>query len=166
MKRGGYSCAMNNCSNISGRGHNISFFYFPKDPDRAKLWLEKCNNSKINTTPENLHKNYKVCGNHFKSSMFLNDLKNRLQPHAIPEPIRNDNDQSSENNATSNLSDKSEENTLISHNNNNLISNVHEEDHVESVLHVQHQYTQTESMISNHSPRKTILRGRIRALHR
>lgn len=54
----------------------------------------------------------------------------------------------------------------ITDNNNNLISNVHEEDHVESVLHVQHQYTQTESMISNHSPRKTILRGRIIALHR
>ncbi|KYN02001.1 52 kDa repressor of the inhibitor of the protein kinase [Cyphomyrmex costatus] len=132
MKRGGYSCTMNNCSNISGRERNISFFYFPKDPDRAKLWLEKCNR-KINTTPENLHKNYKVCGNHFKSSMFLNDLKNRLQPHAIPEPMRNDNE-SSVNDATFNLNDKSEENTSISDNNNHLINNVYEEDHVESVF--------------------------------
>ncbi|KYN22081.1 hypothetical protein ALC57_05499 [Trachymyrmex cornetzi] len=97
---------------------------------RAKLWLEKCNNSKINTTPENLHKNYKVCGNHFKSSMFLNDLKNRLQPHAIPEPIRNDNDQSSENNATSNLSDKSEENTLISRRHFELVKNIRNLEHI------------------------------------
>ncbi|XP_018399587.1 PREDICTED: putative histone-lysine N-methyltransferase 1 [Cyphomyrmex costatus] len=97
--------------------------------------------------------------------MFLNDLKNRLQPHAIPEPMRNDNE-SSVNDATFNLNDKSEENTSISDNNNHLINNVYEEDHVESVLHVQHQYTQTESKISNHSPRKNILRGRIIALHR
>ncbi|KYN08008.1 52 kDa repressor of the inhibitor of the protein kinase [Cyphomyrmex costatus] len=131
MKRGGYSCTMNNCSNISGRERNISFFYFPKDPDsntlykmyfRAKLWLEKCNR-KINTTPENLHKNYKVCGNHFKSSMFLNDLKNRLQPHAIPEPMRNDNE-SSVNDATFNLNDKSEENTSISGKHFELVENI------------------------------------------
>ncbi|XP_077263631.1 uncharacterized protein LOC143898209 isoform X2 [Temnothorax americanus] len=115
MKRGGYSCAMKNCSNISGRESGPSFFRFPKDPDRAKLWLEKCGRE-INTSPENLYKNYKVCGDHFKSSMFLNDLKNRLQPHAIPEQMENDKsfELSSENNATFNLSDDSEENTVIS----------------------------------------------------
>lgn len=62
--------------------------------------------------------------------MFLNDLKNRLQPHAIPEPIRNDNDQSSENNATSNLSDKSEENTLISGRHFELVKNIRNLEHI------------------------------------
>lgn len=37
---------------------------------------------------------------------------------------------------------------------------------VESMLQLKHQYTETESKFSNHSPRKKILRGRILALHR
>ncbi|TGZ45779.1 52 kDa repressor of the inhibitor of the protein kinase, partial [Temnothorax longispinosus] len=83
---------------------------------RAKLWLEKCGRE-INTSPENLYKNYKVCGDYFKSSMFLNDLKNRLQPHAIPELMENNNEYfelSSDKNATFNLNNDSEENTVIS----------------------------------------------------
>ncbi|XP_077270921.1 uncharacterized protein LOC143902085 isoform X2 [Temnothorax americanus] len=183
MKRGGYSCAMKNCSNISGRESGPSFFRFPKDPDRAKLWLEKCGRE-INTSPENLYKNYKVCGDHFKSSMFLNDLKNRLQPHAIPEQMENDKsfELSSENNATFNLSDDSEENTVISVNDHH---GQYEHEQVESVSHQYaqtelqyldqyaqtepqqlHQYSQTEPKFYNHSPRKRILRGRIEALHR
>lgn len=43
----------------------------------------------IETSTENLHKNYRVCGNHFESPMFLNNLRNRLQPHAFPIPLDN-----------------------------------------------------------------------------
>lgn len=34
--------------------------------------------------PEELHRGYRVCGVHFEDKMFLNDLRNRLQPHAVP----------------------------------------------------------------------------------
>lgn len=53
---------------------------------RSKLWLRNCGRI-IETSTENLYKNYRVCENHFKSSMFLNDLRNRLQPHAFPIPL-------------------------------------------------------------------------------
>ena len=35
-------------------------------------------------SPEYMNKNCKVCSEHFESIMFLNDLKNRLQPTAVP----------------------------------------------------------------------------------
>jgi hypothetical protein len=38
----------------------------------------------VNQSPEYLYKNCFVCGEHFESQMFLNDLKNRLQPTAVP----------------------------------------------------------------------------------
>ncbi|KYM94741.1 hypothetical protein ALC62_14625, partial [Cyphomyrmex costatus] len=44
----------------------------------------------IETSTEHLHKNYRVCGNHFEEAMFLN-LKNRLQPHAILTSLIKDN---------------------------------------------------------------------------
>lgn len=91
--------------------YQVSINILHKTSFRAKLWLEKCNRE-INTSVENLYKNYKVCGDHFKSSMFLNNLKNRLQPHAIPEHTKHDNESlelSSRYNAFD-LNDKSEEN--------------------------------------------------------
>ena len=50
---------------------------------RCKLWLKNCGRT-IEVPTENLYKTYRVCGNHFDSTMFLNDLKNRLQSHAVP----------------------------------------------------------------------------------
>lgn len=47
------------------------------------MWSEKCDR-KIDVPLKKLYTNYKVCSDHFTSSMFLNDLKNRLQAHAIP----------------------------------------------------------------------------------
>ncbi|XP_067204217.1 uncharacterized protein [Linepithema humile] len=52
----------------------------------AKLWLEACGIKK-NISPKKLYNNYRVCSKHFASHMFLNDLKNRLQPHAIPSAV-------------------------------------------------------------------------------
>ena len=34
--------------------------------------------------PEYLHRNCKICGDHFEDMMFANDLKNRLTPNAKP----------------------------------------------------------------------------------
>lgn len=54
------------------------------------MWLTNCEHT-IETSIENLHKNYCVCGKHFRESMFLNNLKNRLQPHAVPISLADDN---------------------------------------------------------------------------
>lgn len=48
---------------------------------RAELWLKACKRS---ISVENLYNNFRICGEHFAPAMFLNDLKNRLQPHAVP----------------------------------------------------------------------------------
>lgn len=34
VKKGGFSCAMKNCKNISGRMPGLSFFRFPRDSER------------------------------------------------------------------------------------------------------------------------------------
>jgi len=51
-------------------------------PFRTKLWLLFCRC--IETSLEKLNKNYRICSKHFTPSMFLNNLRNKLQPHAIP----------------------------------------------------------------------------------
>ncbi|XP_072744902.1 52 kDa repressor of the inhibitor of the protein kinase-like [Anoplolepis gracilipes] len=79
---GGYRCTVTNCKNVTGT-KGISFFRFSKDLKRAELWLKFCNKC-IEKPLEQLHNNYRMCSEHFISSMFLNNLKNRLQPHAIP----------------------------------------------------------------------------------
>ncbi|XP_018368797.1 PREDICTED: 52 kDa repressor of the inhibitor of the protein kinase-like isoform X2 [Trachymyrmex cornetzi] len=81
MSKGGFSCVM--CKNISGRNAGIKFFRFPKDPEMSKLWLKSCNRM-IDRTTEELYKNYRICSDHFNENMYLNDLKTRLLPAAIP----------------------------------------------------------------------------------
>ncbi|KAL1500801.1 hypothetical protein ABEB36_006243 [Hypothenemus hampei] len=81
-KVGGFTCAANKCKNNTAINRNISFFRFPSNPQRANQWAEVCGIN--NVTPEKLYKNYRVCAKHFAPDMFLNDLQNRLQPHAKP----------------------------------------------------------------------------------
>lgn len=81
MSKGGFSCVM--CKNISGRNAGIKFFRFPKNPEMSRLWVKVCNRI-IDRTPEELYKNYRVCSAHFNENMYLNDLKTRLLPQAIP----------------------------------------------------------------------------------
>lgn len=38
----------------------------------------------IDRTTEELYKNYRICSDHFNENMYLNDLKTRLLPAAIP----------------------------------------------------------------------------------
>ncbi|XP_072745674.1 uncharacterized protein [Anoplolepis gracilipes] len=92
MKRviiSGFICAMSECNENSGINHqHLSFFRFPPNPERAKLWLQACGIKK-DISPKKLYNNYRVCSKHFASHMFLNDLRNRLQLHAIPNVIIN-----------------------------------------------------------------------------
>lgn len=47
---------------------------------RCEIWAEKCG---IDVNIDVSKKHVRVC-EHFESRCFLNDLKNRLQPHAVP----------------------------------------------------------------------------------
>ncbi|XP_014237837.1 uncharacterized protein LOC106659674 [Trichogramma pretiosum] len=83
-KKGGYYCAFKNCRGLSRRDKR-SFFRFPKDPERSKQWVRACNrNDLLEKTPIELFNSYRVCAKHFTDSMFLNDLRNRLQPNSVP----------------------------------------------------------------------------------
>lgn len=81
-KKTGMRCSVQFCKSKAS-SMNISFFQYPKD-DRLPLWIKNCNTE--NLAKQLLKKNsYKVCGNHFVDSMFLNSTtKNRLVFNAIP----------------------------------------------------------------------------------
>ncbi len=49
---------------------------------RCAKWIENCGLSI--SIDDVIKKRYSVCGKHFEKNMFLNDLKNKLQPNAIP----------------------------------------------------------------------------------
>ncbi|EZA52882.1 52 kDa repressor of the inhibitor of the protein kinase, partial [Ooceraea biroi] len=74
------------CKNISERNSGIKFFRFPKDPEMSKLWIKVCNRT-INRTADELYKNYRICSVHFNENMYLNDIRSRLLPRAIPNAI-------------------------------------------------------------------------------
>ncbi|XP_072393483.1 uncharacterized protein [Diabrotica undecimpunctata] len=84
-RRSGHICAVKNCKNRRSKC-NESFFTFPKDPQRSKNWAILCSREDLleESEPENLFKKYRICAGHFESKCFLNDLRNRLQPTAVP----------------------------------------------------------------------------------
>jgi len=52
---------------------------------RAKGWaINIRRDDLINKSSEYMHKNCKVCSEHFEPMMFRNELKTRLQPTAVP----------------------------------------------------------------------------------
>lgn len=81
-KKTGMRCSVQFCKSKAST-RNVSFFQYPKD-DRLALWIKNCGTE--NLTEELSKKNsYKVCGEHFVDSMFLNSTtKNRLVFNAIP----------------------------------------------------------------------------------
>lgn len=146
------------------------FFSFPRDPQRSALWLRNCGRI-INTTTENLHKNYRICGNHFESSMFLNELKNRLQPHAFPIPslaiLKN---QNSSNNDKIQLINSSSQSTNKGKQEDHQIqidvdrNDQQENQQIQIDVDKKDQEIQTGSKLSNNSPRKQMLKKKIRLL--
>lgn len=81
-KKTGMRCSVQFCKNKAST-RNKSFFQYPKD-DRLSTWMKNCCTE--NLAEELKTKNsYKVCGDHFVDSMFLNPTtKNRLVFNAIP----------------------------------------------------------------------------------
>ncbi|XP_069670524.1 zinc finger protein 679-like isoform X2 [Periplaneta americana] len=85
MGQGGDVCSAINCSNNKKRSPELSFFRFPKDPERCKKWL-------INSRREDLMKksvvylynNIKFCSLHFEDTQFMNENRNKLTWNAVP----------------------------------------------------------------------------------
>lgn len=103
MSKRKYCCAVKSCSTKNdGR---ISFFRFPKDRYcevsfdvkissvefmilfcRCREWLKLCSREELSDKPDDYYyNNLRVCAKHFRDSMFLNDMHNRLHQHAQPQ---------------------------------------------------------------------------------
>ncbi|XP_043105741.1 uncharacterized protein si:dkey-250d21.1 isoform X2 [Puntigrus tetrazona] len=79
-------CAAANCKQSTDQS-NVSFFRFPLDPVRCKQWVGKCHRPDLETkTPEDLHKNYRLCSKHFETSMICQQTsqKSVLKDDAVP----------------------------------------------------------------------------------
>ena len=50
---------------------------------RAEIWLIACGREDLRKKIDNLG-SYRICAAHFEDKMYLNDLKNRLMPNAVP----------------------------------------------------------------------------------
>ncbi|XP_059400508.1 uncharacterized protein LOC132132209 isoform X2 [Carassius carassius] len=79
-------CASANCEQSTDQS-NVSFFRFPLDPVRCKQWVGKCQRPDLETkTPEDLHRNYKLCSKHFETSMICQQSSQMsvLKDDAVP----------------------------------------------------------------------------------
>lgn len=50
---------------------------------RAEIWLSACGREDLKEKVKKLG-SYRLCAAHFEDKMYLNDLKNRLLPKAVP----------------------------------------------------------------------------------
>ncbi|XP_068084279.1 zinc finger and BTB domain-containing protein 14 [Anabrus simplex] len=84
-RKGGRWCSAPNCRNNSNTNKDISFFSFPKDEQRAREWaLHSRREDLLKKNATYLNKNCTICSVHFEKMMFLNFLRNRLKPDAVP----------------------------------------------------------------------------------
>lgn len=78
-------CGAINCSNNKGANPELSFFYFPKDPERCKKWVINCRREDLlRKDIIYLHTNVRLCSNHFELTQFMNEKRNSLVWNAIP----------------------------------------------------------------------------------
>lgn len=81
----GSLCSAINCSNNKNQCPDLSFFRFPKDVERSKKWVINSGRKDLkNKDVEYLYENIKLCSNHFESSQFMNEKKNKLVWNAVP----------------------------------------------------------------------------------
>ncbi|XP_067113347.1 uncharacterized protein si:dkey-250d21.1 [Osmerus mordax] len=81
-------CAAPNCD-LHREGSNVLFFRFPLDAERCKQWLNNCRRQDLaSKTPEQLHKLYRLCANHFEPSLIcplgMDSTEKVLKEDAIP----------------------------------------------------------------------------------
>ncbi|XP_076313352.1 THAP domain-containing protein 2-like [Tachypleus tridentatus] len=63
-----YSCCAFNCSNRHGQVENVSYYRFPKDPDRRRRWIAAVNRKTWTPT-----KHTRLCSKHFVSGTKSDD---------------------------------------------------------------------------------------------
>ncbi len=81
-------CAAINCRNNRVDNKALSFFRFPKDPERCSEWIQYSKRAELKGfSPEYCHKNLLFCSNHFEVHMFRTNTekpKSRLHHGAVP----------------------------------------------------------------------------------
>ncbi|KAJ8940811.1 hypothetical protein NQ314_010569, partial [Rhamnusium bicolor] len=77
-------CAARKCTNNSNNC-SVSFFRFPRDVNRARIWLVASGRDDLSSDVEKIHaSSYRLCSMHFEKSMFANEKRNRLRKEVIP----------------------------------------------------------------------------------
>lgn len=85
VTKGGNWCSVPGCKSNSKEHTNLSFFRFPKDTERSKIWSTACGRKDLLQKDSTYcYINCKICGLHFENVMFLNFEKNRLKKYAVP----------------------------------------------------------------------------------
>ncbi len=75
-----------NCTNSKWSRPDLTFFKFPKDESRCKVWVQNVRRKDLLSKPvEYCQKNLRLCSKHFEDSEFLNPTdKKRLTWKAVP----------------------------------------------------------------------------------
>ncbi|PNF25817.1 hypothetical protein B7P43_G11750 [Cryptotermes secundus] len=89
--KGGNWCSVPGCKSNSKEHADLSFFRFPKDEERSKIWSIACGREDLlQKDASYCYINCKICGLHFEDVMFLNFEKNRLKKDAVPILFKDD----------------------------------------------------------------------------
>ena len=84
---GSYCCA-SNCFNKFYENKAISYFRFPKEEKRCKVWVANMQLHQFsNLCAAELNKRFRLCSAHFEQSQFINCKRNCLTWNAIPTMI-------------------------------------------------------------------------------
>ncbi|KAM3601940.1 uncharacterized protein V6R79_021604 [Siganus canaliculatus] len=77
-------CAVPNCT--SGKSDPQPLYRFPRDPERSKKWIEKCQRPDLtDKSPDELFRFYRLCGKHFETSSISGDSPSTmLKEDAVP----------------------------------------------------------------------------------
>ncbi|CAH1108816.1 unnamed protein product [Psylliodes chrysocephalus] len=77
-------CAALKCRNNTNNC-SLSFFRFPTDINRGRIWLIACSRNDLMQDVAKLHTlSHRLCAIHFEQTMFANKQRNRLLKHAVP----------------------------------------------------------------------------------
>ncbi|XP_067006391.2 uncharacterized protein [Anabrus simplex] len=81
----GNICSAINCYNNQKNSPALSFFRFPKNPERSRKWLINCRRNDLsNKDASYLYHNIKLCSDHFEDNQFMNSQKKKLVWNAVP----------------------------------------------------------------------------------
>ncbi|XP_022194776.2 THAP domain-containing protein 1 [Nilaparvata lugens] len=79
-------CAVRGCRKSRSTHPDLHFYRFPVNrPSICELWVKFCANESLDASVSKKTVNYRVvCEEHFEHDDFLNPLRLRLKPYAVP----------------------------------------------------------------------------------